>query len=249
MSNANVLADLGPLYHTYKWFGVSNEQPPGIFEKNQKAKQAVIGGYMLQAIAKCRTSLDTEVSFAELFCADGYYAMLARHFGADHSVGIDNNRDGHFERAEQIAQKLGIDRCRFIQADVNDADQLGQYDIVANVGGLYHVSNPEEILQKSYDMARKFLIVQNVVSLASSKKSYFETPAPGWTWGSRYNPRSFHRMVVSKGWNIVSHHFNQLEGNDRPEDRGSVYYLISKERPTGLDSFAPTLRKIRSRFV
>jgi hypothetical protein len=246
MSNGNVLAELGPLYHTYDWFGVSNEQYPGIFEKNQKSKQAIIGGYILQAIAKCKQTIDTNVTFAELFCADGYYAMLARHFGADESVGIDNDRDGQFAPAERIAERLGIDRCRFIKADVNDADKLGQFDIVANVGGLYHVSNPEEILQKSYDMARKFLIVQNVVSLANNDKNYFEAPAPGWNWGSRYNARSFYRMLASKGWNIVDYHFNQLEGNDRPEDRGSIYYLISKERPTGLNALTPVLRKIKS---
>jgi hypothetical protein len=26
----------------------------------------------------------------------------------------------------------------------------------------------------------------------------------------------------------VDRHFNELEGNERPEDRGSVYYLIRK---------------------
>ncbi|MGV2049004.1 class I SAM-dependent methyltransferase [Agrobacterium sp. 22-209-1] len=242
--NRGVLSDLGPLYHTYDWFGAPNEQLPGIYEKNQKAKQAIIGSYILQSIGKCRKTLDTKVSFAELFCADGYYAMLARHFGADESVGIDNDRDGNLPHAEQIAQRLGIDRCKFVKMDVNDADKLGQFDIVANVGGLYHVSNPEEILQKSYDMARHFLIVQNVVSLANDDKRYFQTPAPDWTWGSRYNPKSFYRMIASKGWNIVDYHFNELEGNSRPEDRGSVYFLISKAPPSGWGAIIPRLRKL-----
>jgi hypothetical protein len=242
-----VLSDLGPLYHTYDWFGVPNKQHPGIFVKNQKAKQAIIGAYILQSIGKSRKTLDTKVSFAELFCADGYYAMLARHFGADESTGVDNDRDGNFESAEKIAQRLGVGNCNFVKMDVNDADQLGQFDIVANVGGLYHVSNPEQILQKSYDMAKHFLIVQNVVSLANDDKRYFESPAPGWTWGSRYNPKSFHRMITSKGWNIVDYHFNELEGNDRPEDRGSVYFLISKKPSSGFASVVSLLRKMKAR--
>ena len=36
-------------------------------------------------------------------------------------------------------------------------------------------------------------------------------------------------MIVSKGWKILDYHFNELEGNERPEDRGSVYYLIEKK--------------------
>jgi len=27
---------------------------------------------------------------------------------------------------------------------------------------------------------------------------------------------------------IIDHHFNELEGNDRLEDRGRAYYLIEK---------------------
>jgi hypothetical protein len=35
-------------------------------------------------------------------------------------------------------------------------------------------------------------------------------------------------MVQDLGYNIYDYHFNELVGNDRPEDRGSVYYLIEK---------------------
>ena len=56
--------------------------------------------------------------------------------------------------------------------------------------------------------------------------SYFETPAPGWTWGSRYNRHSFGKLIADLGYEIVDMHFNELEGNGRLEDRGSVYYLI-----------------------
>ncbi len=234
MQDNNILSDLGPLYHAYDWLGIKNQQLPGIFEKNQKAKQAIIASYILHAMAKCRATIDTPVSFAELFCADAYYATLARHFGVNASTGFDNDREGHFENAEKIAHRLGLDHCRFIKSDVNDIDETEQFDIVANVGGLYHVSNPEQVLEKSYRMAKRFLIVQTVVSLANNDRRYFEAPAPGWDWGSRYNPQSFSRMVNSKGWNVVDMHFNELEGNDALENRGSIYYLISKDPPRGM---------------
>ena len=50
----NVLHDLGPLYHDYSFFGVNNEQLPGIFELNQKSKFSTITAYIAFAIAKSK---------------------------------------------------------------------------------------------------------------------------------------------------------------------------------------------------
>ena len=222
------LDDLGPLYHSYRLFGFKNQQITGIFQPNQACKEPIILSYILLALAKCKTSSDMPVTFAELFCADGYYAMAARHLGASIAIGIDNNHDGHFTVAKKIADRLEIDNCAFIEMDVNAIESMAPQDIVANIGGLYHVENPEEILDKSYSLARRFLIVQTVVSLASEAEDYYESPAPGWTWGNRYSRLSFKRLIESKGWHIIDSHFNILEGNDRPEDRGSVYFLIQK---------------------
>ncbi|MBA4142212.1 MAG: methyltransferase domain-containing protein [Nitrosospira sp.] len=185
--------------------------------------------YVLLALAKCKKDMNTPVSFAELFCADGYYAMAARHLGVAKSLGIDNNRDGHFTKAKLIAERLGLDNCTFVQMDVNDIENIEPLDIVANIGGLYHVENPESILEKSYALARQFLIVQTVVSLASEADDYYRSPAPGWTWGNRFSRNSFEKLIAKKGWNIIDKHFNILEGNERLEDMGSIYYLIQKD--------------------
>ena len=222
------LTHLGPLYHSYRMFGVRNEQLPGIYAPNQACKEPILLAYIQFAIAKCRASRSTPVSFAELFCADGYYAMAARHFGATDALGIDNDRDGHFGTAERIATLLGIDRIAFLKMDVNDIASLSPVDIVANVGGLYHVPNPEEILRKSHAMARRFLIVQTVVSMATDDEHYYASPAPGWSWGNRFSRASFDALIRGTGWAVVDRHFNELEGNDRVEDRGSVYYLVRK---------------------
>jgi hypothetical protein len=221
------LRHLGPLYHSYRLLGGVNDQLPGIYALNQACKEPILIAYIEHAIAKCREATGTPVSFAELFCADGYYAMLAKHFGATTSIGIDNDRDGHFANARKIAAALGLD-VDFRQMDVEAIDTLPPVDIVANVGGLYHVSDPLAILRKSHAFARRFLIVQNVVSLARADDAYFEAPAPGWTWGNRFSRASFDKAIRETGWHVVDRHFNELEANDRPEDRGSVYYLISR---------------------
>lgn len=225
----NILHDLGPQYHKYSFFGVDNDQLPGIYELNQKAKAPVITAYIAYAIAKSKKHTSDPVSFTELFCADGYYAMVASWLGCNRSIGIDNDRDKFFNNAKLIAERLNIKNMEFKKEEITPSSIFDSTDIVANVGGLYHVDNPEKILELSYRMANKYLVVQSVVSLAKEGEDYFEAPAPGWTWGNRYSRKSFDKMLRKICPKIIDHHFNELEGNDRLEDRGSVYYLIEKQ--------------------
>lgn len=225
-ADPRTLTDLGALYHEYSIFGYASHQIEGMFPLNQRCKSPIISAYIQWAIAKSRKHPDDEVSFAELFCADGYYAMLASHFGVTSSIGIDNDRDKYLDVARKIAKRMKIANIRFVKDDVNRIDSMDKVDIVANVGGLYHVENPVEILAKSYSMARRYLIVQSVVSMANTDPDYFESPAPGWTWGSRFSRESFDNMIARMGYKIVDRHFNELEGNTKLEERGSVYYLI-----------------------
>lgn len=224
----NVLADLGPLYHDYSFFGIANEQISEVYAQNQKAKASILTAYIAQAVAKCDLKDNARPSFTELFCADGYYTMVASRLGCSPSLGIDDNSENHFEKAETVANRLGLNDCRFTQAEISPNSTFESTDIVANLGGLYHVKEPMEILRNSLRQARQYLIVQSVVSLATDEDSYFESPAPGWTWGCRYSRSSFHKMITEICPNIIDHYFNELTGNTRPEDRGSVYYLIKK---------------------
>jgi len=221
------LSDLGPLYHDYAFFGATGEQLPGHFAPNQRAKAPILTAYIALALADVLEE-EPEPSFVELFCADAYYAMVAGRLGAATVRGIDNNRDEHSDTAEEIARRLGIGGFKLIDADVADMASFEPADVVANVGGLYHVGNPEQVLQDSYALARRYLVVQTVVSLENEDPDYFEAPAPGWDWGSRYNAVSFDTMVRDQGWELLAWHRNELTGNGLAKDRGSVYYLIAK---------------------
>ena len=225
---STILAELGSLYHKYSFFGVDNDQLPGIYALNQKAKEPIIVAYIAYAFAKCKHHTSDAVSFTELFCADGFYAMIAARLGYERSIGIDNDKDGHFRNAKLIAELLGIRNVEFYRSEIDPDSIFEPTDVVANIGGLYHVNNPNKILAMSYTMAKRYLIVQSVVNLATDNENYFESPAPGWTWGNRFSRKSFDKMIKELGYNVIDCHFNELEGNDRLEDRGSVYYLIQK---------------------
>ena len=222
------LDKLGPLYHEYSFFGIANKQRRKYVE-NQKVKSPIIIAYIAYAIAKSKHDSFDLISFTELFCADGYYAMVAANLGCDKSIGIDNNRDGHFTSVRLIAETLNLGSgISFIEETITPTSSFESTDIVANVGGLYHLDNPEEILVLSYQKAKKYLIVQTVVSLATEDENYFEYPAPGWTWGNRYSRNSFDKLIRRLFPKIIYSHFNELKGNYRLEDKGSVYYLIEK---------------------
>lgn len=223
----HTLDGLGPLYHSYRLFGVENEQLEQ-FRVNQLCKEPILLGYIALAIGKAREQHFLSPSFAELFCGDGYYTMLARWLGANPTVGYDNNRDGWSDRMPEIARRLGLDAVRFERRDIQTMDERDVYDIVANIGGLYHVENPIEVLRKSYNLARRYLIVQTVVTGESNDPNYFVSPAPGWEHGCRYSPQSFVNMVQREGYRILDAEFNHLAGNPRVEDQGSVYMLIQK---------------------
>ena len=168
-------------------------------------------------------------SFVELFCADGYYAFIAKSLGCKPIAGVDNNREGHSDQVTEISLRLGIRDFTFIKDDIINLGTDTKYNIVANVGGLYHCDDPKLVLQKSFELAENFVIVQNVVNAAESSDNYFEAPAPGWTWGNRFSRQSFDRLVRTEfGKNVVYSHFNHLLGNSRPEDLGSSYYLLKK---------------------
>lgn len=224
--SGQALRGLGALYHSYRLFGIENQQRPE-FVVNQRVKEPIILGYIALALGKSRGSVDDKVSFAELFCADGYYAMLAAWLGAAPAVGIDNDRDGWSKSVSAIARRLGLS-VEFQRRDATDLNERDAYDVVANIGGLYHVRDPVDVLRRSWAMARRYLIVQSVVSLANESAAYFEAPAPGWTHGCRFSAEFLFAAVSAEGYRVVDSFRNVLEGNDRPEDRGSVYMLIEK---------------------
>lgn len=214
------MKDLGELYHDYSFFGLKNKQLSGSFKVNQERKAPILIAYIAYARAKTK-----KPSFTELFCADGYYSMVAAHLGCNPVMGIDSNKDGYSGKAPLIAEKLGLD-VQF-KTEVITPQSKFESDIVLNAGGLYHVDEPEKILELSYRMARKYLIVQSVVSLATKDPDYFESPAPGWGWGSRHSRQSFDKMIRSHCPNVVDSHFNELATSSETS-RGSVYYLIKK---------------------
>jgi hypothetical protein len=215
-----------PWYHDFAALGVPTHQAEGIFGPNQQAKQAALFDYINRAIELSGPEPDG----LELFCADGYYSHYALQHGARHMIGVDLGDPQsagdpmHLRQADAMTSLLGHDgRAEFRRQDAFDVS--GRYDFAICAGGLYHLAQPEKLLGKLTDNVRVALVVQTVCSLAQTAADYFETPAPGQDWGCRFSYDRLLSMLADAGWNVVASSTNELDGNARPEDRGSAYVL------------------------
>lgn len=215
-------------YHDFSALGLKVPQKAGIYGPNQRAKEPVIGGYLRRAIEELRAREVFPITVAELFCADAYYSFLARSFGADRCYAFDNNRDGHLPEARYVRRLLNDDCVEIHEADVANIPRDFCASIVINAGGLYHLQDPLACLEQSYAMAQHYLILQTVITTVHEADNYFETPAPGWSWGCRFTYEYLAKEISKRGYHVLETERNLLLGNERPEDRGSAYFLIGK---------------------
>jgi SAM-dependent methyltransferase len=211
-------------YHSFSTLGLPARQKAGIYPLNQRCKEPYILGYLLVALAKARgTRARYHPSVLELFCADAYYGLLAKRFGAGRVVGVDKD-PAALEAAAVMRDALALPielRCH----DVLALPRREKYDVVLCTGGLYHLADPAHFLQRVKQHVKRYLVVQTVVSLDSTAADYFVSPAPGWQHGCRFSAAHFLHMLGRAGFHLLSHGFNHLDGNRRRCDRGSAYAL------------------------
>lgn len=208
-------------YHDFSSLGLPTAQRPGPWAANQLSKQEPITLRIANAVNRCQAD-GVDPTVLELFCADGFFGCVAADLGASRVTGID--LDGaEVERARLAARLLGQRRTRFEVEDVWTTEKTAAIGICA--GGLYHLEDPEGLLRRLRGLISHYLVVQTVFHLDVDDVDYFETPAPGWTWGSRTSFEGVLAMVERAGWRILDHDRNELLGNDEPSNRGSAYLL------------------------
>lgn len=214
---------LEPWYHDFSPLGIATPQRGGIYPENQESKQAELFR-MIDAALELAGGQGVERSVLECFCADGFYGIYAARQGASGVVGVDLD-EREVGRARLMARLLDVHRrTEFRVQDVFDVAEPASITICA--GGLYHLEDPARLLRRLRELTTSALVVQTVFHLGRRDDAdYFETPAPGWTWGCRFSVPYLHDMIERAGWAISAHEENELIGNHRPEDRGSAYLL------------------------
>ena len=99
----------------------------------------------------------------DIGCQTGYFSMDLAERGAASVLGIDL-RPGNLAQARFLAEHHGVERVRFEQGDVDELVVDRQYDVVLNLGLLYHVTRPLDLLKTTYELTRGVAVVDTVCS-------------------------------------------------------------------------------------
>jgi 2-polyprenyl-3-methyl-5-hydroxy-6-metoxy-1,4-benzoquinol methylase len=100
----------------------------------------------------------TDKTVLDLGCNSGFFSFDLAERGAQQVSGIDL-------RAENVAQALflakyyGMSAVEFATADVDTFRPGEQWDIVLNLGVLYHVTDPFGLIRRTYELCREFAVI------------------------------------------------------------------------------------------
>lgn len=87
----------------------------------------------------------------DLGCNAGFWSLQAAEAGADFVLGVDG-REQNVEQARFVfeAKGIGAERHRFLAGNVYDVDYAahGEFDVVLNLGLLYHLAKPMALLER-----------------------------------------------------------------------------------------------------
>jgi len=198
-----------------------------IKEQGQKIKEEFILPFLDSAIRRCKKKNTPKPSILEMFCADGYFSFwMRKNYNIKKITAVDLDKRS-IQQARVMTSVLDVN-IDFKCMDVFDLPLSKKYDIILCAGGLYHLSDPKKLLKLSYEIAKRYLVLQSVITLETEDKDYFVRPAPGWKHGCRFTDAKLRSWIEEIGFKIAKHERNVFRGNRRLLDRGSAYYLCKK---------------------
>jgi tRNA (mo5U34)-methyltransferase len=104
----------------------------------------------------------------DLACSEGWFSHWLLEWGASRVVGVDL-REVNIRRARLIAEEFGVgpDRLTFQQANVMDLRpaKLGTFDVVLNLGLIYHLENPAGAMRVTRSLTRSLCVVDTLLTL------------------------------------------------------------------------------------
>jgi len=101
----------------------------------------------------------------DIACNSGFWSIQCALLGADEVVGFDARAE-LVEQANLIKAAAGVERASFRVLDFWDMDPArlgGTFDVVLNLGLLYHLAKPLDALELTRRMAREYIVLDTVV--------------------------------------------------------------------------------------
>jgi hypothetical protein len=101
-------------------------------------------------------------SVVDIACNWGGFSIEARLRGASKVMGFDI-RPENIAKAGRVAAHFGAQDIEFRVQDLFTHEVTEQHDIVLNLGLMYHISMPWEMMKKTYEMTRDVAVIDTVV--------------------------------------------------------------------------------------
>lgn len=101
-------------------------------------------------------------SVVDIACNWGGFSVEAHLRGASKVMGFDI-RPENIAKAGRVAAHFGAPEIEFRVQDLFTHAVTEQYDIVLNLGLMYHISMPWEMMKKTYEMTREIAVIDTVV--------------------------------------------------------------------------------------
>jgi len=102
-----------------------------------------------------------QVTFLDMACNWGAFSIELAASGASNVTGVDL-RTENIEKAQMLMDYLGVTGASFQEMNVYDIPEDNQYDVVLNLGLLYHVTKQYELVKKTFDLTRKIGVIETI---------------------------------------------------------------------------------------
>ena len=101
-----------------------------------------------------------DTSVLDIGCNCGFFSLDMAERGARRVDGIDL-RPENIAQAQFLQEHFGVPNVEFAVRDADAFDTHEQWDVVLNLGVLYHMTNPFGFLRRTYELCREFAIIDS----------------------------------------------------------------------------------------
>ena len=115
-----------------------------------KGIEAVLGGSV------------RDKSVVDIACNWGGFSVEAYLRGASRVLGFDIRKE-NIAKARRVAKHFNAEKIEFQVQDLFDYEVGETFDIVLNLGLMYHISQPFEMMKKTYQMTRELAVIDTIV--------------------------------------------------------------------------------------
>jgi tRNA (mo5U34)-methyltransferase len=161
------LAGLSPWYvpftlgHDVKTMEFTDNFGAAIFADDNAQRMQFRSELICGTVARLLGEDLEHTSVLDIGCNSGWFSFDLADRGARRVDGVDL-RAQNIEQARFLSDYFGFDNTSFDVADATAFDESRRWDVVLNLGVLYHVTDPLQFVRRTYDLCDRFAVLDTI---------------------------------------------------------------------------------------